>query len=224
MSSSFAVVLEEARCGIPLMRIAEVMAGAKGKAAKSLLGNLSKLQSGTRNPSMRTVEKVADALRLIHKLPKAKARQLQDQLMQAAGFDNPQGVDVRAAATFELSEAEERKRLHPACYKALRKAPGLDDAAVKVILDHIRVPTMKLIVAAAEKGEEIEVVQLQKIAAELRETAAQYSEADVTSSVGDKEVEIEAGRARILVTGEVSEAQLKVLKNAAAMIKSVLEL
>jgi len=224
MPISFADVLNEKRHGIKLTEIAEAMALRNGKSARSLLGNLSKFQNGKRIPSKGKVEEIARALGSVRKMSDSKTDHMRDQLMKAAGHADARFVDLKTAAKLELSESELRRCLRPDCYKALQTVHALKEHEIQTILDHVGVSTMKLIIAAAERGEEIEVVQLQKISAELQETAARYSGAVIDANTSQADTVINAGRARILIDGDVSPAQMQVLKNAAEMIESVLKL
>jgi hypothetical protein len=224
MSSSFAEVLNEARYGIKLTEIAEVMAEPKGANARSLLGNLSRFQSGKRNPSKEKVKEIASALGSLRKLPRSKTNDLRDELMKAAGHADARLVDLRTAAKLELSETDERWRLRPDCHRALQTVHELGEQEIQTILDHVGVSTMKLIIAAAERGEEIEVVQLQKISSALQKTAAPSSGADINAEAKKASTVINAGRARIHVDGDVTPAQRKLLSKAAEMIETVLQI
>ena len=222
MSISFAGALNEAKGTIKLTEIATEIAGPEG--ARSLVGNLSKFQHGKRIPSKAKVEEIARALGSIQKLPRSKVEEMRNRLMEAAGHTDARFVDLGMAAKLELSETEERWRLRPKCYRALQTVHELKEHEIQIILDHIGVSTMKLIIAAADRGEEIEVVQLQKISSAFQKTAATASGTVVGSKTNKAETVVKAGRARILIEGDVSPAQMQVLQSAAQMIKSVLEL
>jgi len=219
MSTSFALALEEARGEISLSKLAQTMAGPDAKNARGPVGNLSRLQKGNQEPSKGKVEQIAEGLASIKGLSNREFKYWRSRLMSAAGYG-----EVGNAAKLDASESEERRRLHPACHKALQGVSVLKEYEIQTILDHIGVSTMKLIIAAAERGEEIEVVQLQKIAVELQQTAARSSGAVVKVAASQAETVIEVGRARILIDGDVTPAQMLVLKNAAEMIESVLKL
>jgi len=99
------------------------------------------------------------------------------------------------------SQSELRQELRPKCEEALREVEGLSDFEIASILDRADVATMKLMIAASKKGEAIVPMRF-----------------PVSDTV------IAAGRARILIDGEVSPAQMRVLRTAAEMIESVLQL
>ena len=225
MSNSFGDVLSEQMGEATLTEIAEEIAGTDGKT-RSVLSSLSRFQNGKRTPSRRKVAEIATALGEVRRLSRLRTKQLRDELMRAAGHGDPRYSDLRTAARLERSESEQKERLHPRCREALRTVKTLKEHEIETILDHVGVSTMKLIIAAAERGEEIEVVQLQKISTELQQTAAKYSEsvAPKADDVTRDQIAIEAGRARIVVNGEVTPAQMQVLENAAKMIESVLTL
>lgn len=222
MSSSFAVALNEAKGTIKLTEIAREMVGPK--EARSLVGNLSKFQHGHRIPSETKVKEIARALGSIQKLPPAKVKQMRDRLMEAAGHADARFVDLGMAAKLELSETAERKRLRKKCHRALQTVQELEEHQIEIILDHVGVSTMKLIIEANERGEEIEVVHLQKISSAFQKSAAPASGTVVGSKSKKAETVVKAGRARILIDGDVSPAQMKVLQSAAQMINSVLKL
>jgi hypothetical protein len=219
MSTSFALALEEARGGISLNMLARTIAGPNTKNARGPVGNLSRLQNGKQEPTKEKIDQIATALGSVRKFSAAEINRLRNRLMSAAGYAN-----FQTAAKLEASESEERRRFRPACHKALQTVHALKDHQIQTILDLARVSTMKSIITAAEKGEEIEVVQLQKISAVLQQTAARSSGAVKNAESPQADTVIEAGRARILIDGDVSPAQLQVLRNAAEMIKSVLKL
>ena len=222
MSISFAGALNEAKGTIKLTEIATEIAGPEG--ARSLVGNLSKFQHGKRIPSKAKVEEIARALGSIQKLPRSKMEKMRDRLMEAAGHADARSIDIGTVAKLEWSETEQRRQLRPECYEALQTVHELDEHEIQRILDHVGVSTMKLIIAAAERGEEIEVIQLQKISSAFQKSAAPASSTVVGSKTKKTETVVKAGRARILIDGHVSPAQMQVLQSAAQMIKSVLEL
>lgn len=221
MSSSFALALEEARGEVSLSKLAKAMAGPSSKDGRGPAGNLSRLQNGKQKPSQDKIEQIVEALASLTSLTSSEQKYWRSRLMSAAGYGA-----MKTAARLHDSESEVRRSLHPDCRKALQNGSQLKDYEIDAILDHIAVSTMKLIIAAAEEGEEIEVVLLEKISAELQQTAAHYSGAIVDTSENMKgaDTEINAGRAKILIYGDVSPAQMQVLKNAAEMIESVLKL
>ena len=71
---------------------------------------------------------------------------------------------------------------------------------------------MRLIVAAHRRGEEIEVADLRKLSKEQ------------IANSEHRETVISVGRAQIVVEGDVSASQMRVLQSAAEMIESVLRL
>ncbi len=219
MSTAFGTALEEARGGIPLNRLALAMAGDNSRNPRGPAGNLSRLKSGKQEPSEKKVEEIVDALALVRGLSASEVKHWRNRLLSAAGYGK-----VKDAAKREVSESEVRRHLRPDCYRALQTVDALKEYEIQTILDHIGVSTMKLIITAAERGEEIEVVQLQKISAELQQTAKRYQSAVETAGPEKADTVIEAGRARILIDGDVSPAQMQVLRNAADMIESVLRL
>jgi len=199
------------------------MAGAEG-SARNVLSSLSRFQNGKRKPSKKKVVEIAGALGSVRKMSRLKTNHLRDELMRAAGHGDPRYSDLRTAAKLDLSESEERKRLSPDCHRALQTVHTLSENEIQTILGHVGVSTMKLIIAAAERGEEIEVIQLQKISAALQKTATPSSSAVSSAEAKKAATVINAGRACIQIDGDVSPVQMKVLQSAAEMIKSVLKL
>ena len=144
--------------------------------------------------------------------------------MEAAGHTDARFVDLRTAAKLELSETDARRHLSPDCHRALQTVHTLSEHEIQTILDHVGVSTMKLIIAAAERGEEIEVVQLQKISAALQKTEIPSSSTASSAKAKKAATVINAGRARIHVDGDVTPAQRKLLSKAAEMIETVLQI
>jgi hypothetical protein len=99
------------------------------------------------------------------------------------------------------SQSELRQELRPQCEEALRDVDGLSDFEIASILDRADVATMKLMISASKKGEAIMPLR--------------FPMSDTL---------IAAGRARILIDGKVTPAQMRVLRNAAEMIESVLQM
>lgn len=219
MSSSFAHAFEEARGEVSLSRLAKAMADPNSKDGRGPVGNLSRLQNGKQKPSQDKIGQIVEALASETNLTGPEKKYWRSRLMSAAGY----GTMKTAEKLFE-SESEVRRSLHPACLEALRTVPDLKEHEIQTILEHVGIPTMKLIIAAAERGEEIEVVQLQRISTELQQTAAGHlSSADrVAAVVTGADKEIDAGRARILIEGELTGIQERLLADIAKMIKTVL--
>jgi len=220
MSTAFALALEEARSGVHLNLLAKAMADPNAKNPRGPSGNLSRLQQGKQEPSKEKVEQIVSALASIRELSASEVKYWRNKLMSAAGYGNY----AEFREQLKESESDVRGSLRPACHKALQTVQTLKEHEIRTILDHVEVSTMKLIIAAAERCEEIEVVQLQKISAELQQTAQRSLGAVVTVDADKADTVINAGRARILIDGEVSPAQMQVLESAAEMIQSVLKL
>ena len=219
MPTAFGTALEEAIGGISLNRIALAMAGSNSENPRGPAGNLSRLTRGKQEPSEKKVEEIVNALASERDLSSSEVEYWRNRLMSAAGYGK-----VSDAARREVSESEVRRHLRPDCHRALLTVHTLREHEIQTILDHVGVSTMKLIIAAAERGEEIEVVQLQKISAELQQTAQRSLGAVVTVDADKADTVINAGRARILIDGEISPAQMQVLESAAEIIQSVLKL
>jgi hypothetical protein len=186
MSSQFVGAFNDARTGISLPTIAGAMAQRSGKKARGLSGNLYRLLNTNQTPKRETIVEIADALAELRNLSDEETDQLKERLLRAA----------RPADT----QSELRRDLRPRCEEALAEVESLSDDEIASILDTADVATMKLIIAASEKGEGI-----------------------VPMRFPSSDTVIAAGRARIHVDGHLSHAQKRVLRKAAEMIEAVLQ-
>ena len=173
------------------------------------------MRRGNQTPKTEMIGQIAEAVGSIRRLSHEEVETVRERLARAA---HPE--DWRTAAELDMSEAEHRRRLYPVCRQILRKVRGLSKEQIAQILNNVGVSTMKLIIAADKRGEEIEVFALQELSAELPQPA----EAVVVEENDKADTVIDAGRARVLVDGEVTPAQMKVLRKAAEMIEAVLSL
>ena len=215
MSDLFTREFQEVTEGLRQAELARAMAQKSGRDPRSLVGSLSRMRRGTQTPKTEMIGQIAEAVGSLKQLSRKEVNSVRERLARAA---HPE--DWRIAAELDLSEAEHRRRLYPVCREILRRVRGLPKEQIDQILNNVGVSTMKLIIAADKRGEEIEVVALQELSAEL----PQPGEALIVEEKDNADNVINAGRARILVDGEVSPAQMNVLRNAAEMIESVLKL
>jgi transcriptional regulator with XRE-family HTH domain len=204
---TFGEVLRKAReiRGISRPRLAEEIAGS-GISQKGMEGQLSRFESDSRAPSYRRVFEIADALSRLTNDTERQKDLLLSQLMKAAKK--------------EPTEPEQIEYLDDKCAPALRNA-GLESHQVRAILDHASVATKERIAKAAMEGEKISFVGLGALASELQDTASEYSNAALNADQAD--YVINAGRARILVNGDVSENQKRLLKDIARIIRTALD-
>ena len=208
MSNAFAIALEECTAGIRqcdlAKAIAESEAGDGEIRPRRYAANLSRMMRGHQVPRTATIQKIANAIGSLKNLPSGDVQEVRDRLMNAA--KEPERLESVAKL-----EASERRRLYPSCQKALRHN-GLSEAEIENVLTQIGVSTMRLIVAAHKRGEEIEVADLRKLSTER------------IANSEHRETVISVGRAQIIVEGDVSASQMRVLQSAAEMIESVLKL
>ena len=143
MSGKFAGVLDEARCGVSLPKIAEAMAerSRPRRNARGVSANLYRLINSDQTPKRETIVEIADALGALRQLSPEQTENLQNRLLKAGRPED--------------AEADEKRSLRPICEKALRKKSDLSGAEVARILDGADLTTMKLIVAADKTGEPI---------------------------------------------------------------------
>jgi hypothetical protein len=220
MSDSFGAVLNDRLGTVTLTDVARKMA-AKNENPRNVLSTLSRFRNDDRVPSQKKVGEIAGALGSLHDLSGAEREQLRSELMRAAGHGDPRFSDLRTAARLELSESETRRCLRPECKEILLRN-GYNQDKTNRILAAVGASTMKLIIDADKAGEEIEVVELGKLGdsdhQSLEVRANQRAEQELAGTVFD------AGRAQISVSGDMSPEQMKVLQNAAEMIKAVLQI
>ena len=197
MSNLFAMTLKEATAGIRQCDLAEEMAklSRPKRDARSLVASLSRIQNGSQIPRSKTIDQIADAVGNINNSSESQKDTLRLRLKRAA------------------ADAE-RKRLHPECREALQKNPELDDYAIQNMLDHLGISVMRKIIDTDKKGQVVGEELLREATADLQQAAVEYSGGTV----------INAGRARIVIDGEVTPTQMQVLRNAAATVESVLAL
>ena len=207
--NEFGLALEQARNarGISRPKLAEVMAGPDA-AAKGIEGQLSRFERGRRTPSEKKIIQIADALSSLAQDSDAEKELLLSKLMSLADIT--------------ITDSDYLRRQ---CEDALQGVEYLKPHEVQTILAHISVPTMRQFVADAKKPKKITVVQLQNLAAELQKTASRYTSRDAASAGSSVTADhvIPAGRARILIDGEISNTQKRLVRDAANMIKSILE-
>ena len=213
---TFGSVLKKARevRSVSLNRLAkEMMQFGAGKGAAA---NLSSLQRGLDSPSEKKVMQIADALSSYAGDSGTEKDRLLSELMSAAGIGG-------------VTDTSQQSYLRRKCEKRLGTSPDLKPHEVQTILDHIGIPTMKRI-AEADESERISVNDLKDIATELNAKAGQderdpegmtyYS---ANSDHTDKPDHIiEAGRATILVKGNLSPNQNLLLRNIAGLICNLL--
>ena len=217
MSASFAREFQDVTEGVRQAELARAMAklDGKDKDPRYLVGSLSRISRGNQTPKTEMISQIAEAVGSIKRLSPEEVETVRERL---AGAARP--ANWRTSAELDVSDSDHRGRLHPECKRILRKVDGLSERKIDQILKHIGVPTMKLIIAADKRGEEIEVVALQELSAEL----PQPTEGEVTEKTKKADTIITAGRAQISIEGDVSREQMQVLQYAAEMIESVLKL
>lgn len=196
MSNAFAVAFEKATTGIRQCDLAQTMAELTGRDARSWVASLSRIQNGNQIPRTSTIKRIADAVGTLTNRSSTETVQLRSRLTGAA------------------VEAEERRRLHSDCREALQKNPNLNEHAIQNMVDHLGLAVMRKIIEADKRGAIIGDELLTEATADLQQASAEYSGGTV----------INAGRARILIEGEVTPAQMIVLRKAAGMIESVVSL
>lgn len=199
MSNTFSAAIQEATAGIRQCDLAQAMADAtpgKKKDARNWVANLSRIQNGKQIPRTATINQIADAIGKLTNRSPSETEQLKSRLSRAA------------------AESDEYRRLREDCSEALAKSDLLDKSAIPNMVDHLGISVMKKIIEADKRGEEIGEQLFEEASQDLQRTAVEYAGGTV----------VNAGRARIVIDGEVTPAQMQVLKNAAGMIESVLSL
>lgn len=208
----FGAVLEQARMARSVTRrqLAESMA-RPGSRAKGIESQLSRFEARERTPTEEKVTQIADALSCLAKDSDVEKDKLLSDLTSAAGY--------------EITDREQIDYLKRQCETALQNVEGLQPYEIQTILEHVRPATLKRIAAAGKSGEEISFVRLRDLSEELRATASRhlYNVPPDTSAPEDIDHVIHAGRARILVSGELSSMQKRLLEDTANMIKNVLQ-
>jgi len=188
-------------------RLAIEIAGKK-ISAKGVEGQLSRFEGGHRVPSEKRVVEIADTLSRLANDSVTEKDRLLSQLMKAANK--------------EVSDADQLEFLENKCNSALLDA-GLKKHEVQTILDHVSVATKQRIAESAMKGEKIEFIDLRDLSVELQKTATKYAGTGSSSKRGESaDHTIRAGRAKILVSGELTPIQDKLLRDVAKMIKNIL--
>ena len=204
MSNAFVGALDEARGDISLSKLASVMALRTGKKPNGLSGNLYRLVKGRQTPKEETINEIADALGALHELSDIETGAIRDRLLSAA---HPS--DYQAA---------ERRRLWPVC-DAILKKNKYDTSERQWILSQVGVSTMKLIIAADENGEEVKIVDPTSVSSDTR---SHHGSRGVSVEKPNSTV-LDAGRARIVVDGELTPKQQEALTRAAQMIEAILQ-
>jgi len=193
---------------VSLNRVAEEMM-SQG-AGKGAAGYLSRLQRDLNSPTQAKVIEIVDALSTVARDSGSEKDRLLSELMTAAGLG---GITENSQISYLRRKAQKR----------LESSPDLKPYEIQTILDGISIPTMQRIIDAPE-DEEISVVDLRDIATELVAKTREH-EHDPEGAVyrsGKCDHTIAAGRAKILIEGELTSTQKRLLGDIANMIKTVL--
>ena len=191
---------------VSLNQLAERMM-QQGAPGKGDAGHLSRLQRGQHTPSEDKVVQIAKGLSSIAGDSETAKDKLLSQLMSAAGFN--------------ITDDDQIEYLKQKCALRLEEA-GLNLRQVTDILEQISISTIKRL---ADDNEPLEIVELENISKELVAKAERHMQGLRGNSNPSQTADhtIVAGRARILIDGELSGSQERLIRDAANMIKSVLE-
>jgi hypothetical protein len=179
-------------------------------AGKGAAGYLSRLQRDLNTPTQAKVIEIVDALSSVARDSGAEKDRLLSDLMTAAGLG---GITENSQISYLRRKAQRR----------LESSPDLKPHEIQTILDHISIPTMQRIVDAPE-DEKISVVDLRDIATELS-TKTKDDEVGPEGAANRSyrsDHTIAAGRAKILIEGDLTTAQKRLLRDIANMVKTVL--
>jgi len=201
-------VLEQARLARRITRpqLAAEMAGEDKSKSKSIEGQLWRYEKEGRKPSEQKLHEMAGALSSLAKDPDLERDQLLSDLLEAAGVET---TDYQ------------RSYLRRQCEVALKQT-GLKEHEIQKLLGNMSDATLMRIAEAAKNGEEIAVMDLRGFPTQFQDTVDQKGRTSGSNREAADHV-IQAGRAKIVVNGELSTTQKQLLEDMARMIRTALD-